>query len=84
MRLEKIPDSNPVNKWRPASVVIPGNATDSLQLHFSTAKHNCTTKQKYMIFFNKQQQTKSAVSVKIILINLQLIKCESPEEPGIY
>lgn len=61
-------------------MVIPG--TDSLQLDFSTAKHNCTTKQKYM--FYKQQKNKSAVSVKIILINLQLIKYESPEEPGIY
>lgn len=50
MRAEKTPDSNPINEWRPASEVIPGNATDSLQLDFSTAKHNCTTKQKYTIF----------------------------------
>lgn len=50
MRAEKIPESNPINKWRPASVVIPGNATDSLQLDFSTAKHNCTTKQKHTTF----------------------------------
>lgn len=49
IRVEKIPDSNPI-KWGPASVVIPGNATDRLQLDFSTAKHNCTAKQKYTFF----------------------------------
>lgn len=63
--------------------MIPGNAIDSVQVDFPTAKHNSTTKQK-RTFFHKQQENESAVSVRITLINLELIKCESPEEPGIY
>lgn len=83
MTIEKIPDSNPVNNWRPASVVTPGNASDSLWLDFFPSK-TITAQLSKNTHFYKQQKNKSAVAVKIILINLQLIKCESPEEPGIY
>lgn len=64
----------------------PGNASNTLLLDFSTLQYkNCTNKQNSTFFFSyKQQKNKSAVSVKIILINLQLIKCETPDEPGIY
>lgn len=65
--------------------MIPGNATNSLLLDFSTQQYkNCANKQNLTFFFYKQQKNKSAVSVKIILINIQLIKCETSDEPGIY
>lgn len=65
--------------------MIPGNATNSLLLDFSTQQYkNCANKQNLTFFFYKQQKSKSAVSVKIILINIQLIKCETSDEPGIY
>lgn len=83
MRVEKIPDSNPLTSGdQPLRCFL---AMPPIAYNEIFPQQSITAQlSKKTPFLYKQQKNKSAVSVKIILISLQLIKRESPEEPGIY
>lgn len=64
IRVEKIPDSNPI-KWGPASVVIPGNATDSLQLDFFPQQNITAQLSKNTLFFISSRKTSQQCQSKL-------------------